>query len=245
MYTATGTIDKSHLLEQYLPIVRRIAARMMARLPANVELDDLIQAGRIGLLEACTRYRENTAATFETFASQRIRGAILDELRAADWVPRRVRQAAREIEEALRAAAHRVGRAPSEAEVAQEMHISLDEYHERLVKIQGCQLVYAEDCRSEESDRSAFDDRADEAESGSRTGRDPMALLLSGELRGKLTAAIGELPEREAQVLSMYYDDEMNMREIASVLGVNPSRASQLHNQALVRLRAMLAELAG
>lgn len=242
MYTARGTIDKSHLLDEYLPIVRRIAVQMMARLPANVELDDLIQAGRMGLLDAWSRFEENTAASFETFASQRIRGAMLDELRAMDWAPRRVRQSAREVERAIQAAAQRVGRAPSEADIAAELKITLAEYREQLLKIQGCQLVYAEDLKHEDSDGSVFDRRSGSDEDDG-DGNDPVRLLLTGEFRGRLAAAIGQLPEREAQVLSLHYDDEMNMREIASILEVSPSRASQLHNQAIARLRSSLQEL--
>ncbi len=240
MYTAQGTIEKSHLLEEYLPIVRRIAVQMMARLPASVELDDLIQAGRIGLLDAWSRFRENTEASFETFASQRIRGAMLDELRAMDWAPRRVRQTAREVEHAIQAAAHRAGRAPAEADIAAELKITLAEYRERLLSIQGCQLVYAEDLHHGESGGSVFDQArdADEDDAG-----DPIRTLLAGEFRHRLAAAISQLPEREAQVLSLHYDDEMTMREIASILEVSPSRASQLHNQAIARLRAGLQEL--
>jgi RNA polymerase sigma factor for flagellar operon FliA len=240
MYTARGTIDKSHLIEEYLPLVRRIALQMMARLPANVELDDLIQAGRIGLLDAWSRFEENTAATFETFASQRVRGAMLDELRAMDWAPRSVRQSAREVERAIQVAAQRAGRAPSEADIAAELQITLADYREQLLKIQGCQLVYAEDLKQEESDASVFDRRSGSDEDH---GDDPVRNLLTGEFRGRLAAAIGQLPEREAQVLSLHYDDEMNMREIASILEVSPSRASQLHNQAIARLRASLQEL--
>lgn len=239
MYTARGTVDKSHLIEEYLPIVRRIALQMMARLPASVELDDLIQAGRIGLLDAWSRFQENTAASFVTFASQRIRGAMLDELRAMDWAPRSVRQSAREVEHAIQAAAHRAGRAPLEADIAAELKITLAEYHEQLLKIQGCQLVYAEDLKPDESDRSVFDERPDPDERGG----DPIRLLLTGEFRERLVAAISHLPEREAQVLSLHYDDEMSMREISSILEVSPSRASQLHNQAIARLRASLQDL--
>lgn len=240
MYTAQGTIDKSHLIEEYLPLVRRIALQMMARLPANVELDDLIQAGRIGLLDAWSRFQENTDATFETFASQRIRGAMLDELRAMDWAPRSVRQSAREVEHAIQAAAHRDGRAPSEADIAAEMKITLAEYHEQLLKIQGCQLLYAEDLKHEDGDSSLFDQRSGSNED---EGGDPIGILLTGEFRERLVAAIGQLPEREAQVLSLHYDDEMSMREISSILEVSPSRASQLHNQAIARLRTSLKEL--
>jgi RNA polymerase sigma factor FliA len=241
MYTAHGRIEKSHLFESYLPIVRRIAMQMMTRLPANVELDDLIQAGRIGLMEAWDRYQEGAEASFDTFATQRIRGAMLDELRAMDWVPRRVRKSARQVEQAIQAAAHRAGRTPTETEIARELGVPLAEYHELLVKIQGCQLVYAEDFGTEDSDRSLFDERADidnEADDG-----DPMALLVSAEFRSRLVAAISQLPEREARVLSLHYEENLNLREISMIFEVNPSRISQLHSQAIARLRALLAEV--
>jgi RNA polymerase sigma factor FliA len=241
MYTAHGRIEKSHLLESYLPIVRRIAMQMMARLPANVEMDDLIQAGRIGLMEAWERYQDDAAASFDTFATQRIRGAMLDELRAMDWVPRRVRQSARQVERAIQAAAHRAGRAPTETEIARELDVPLAEYHELLVKIQGCQLVYAEDFGSDESDRSLFDERADA--DGEAGGGDPLAVLMSGEFRSRLVAAIAQLPEREARVLSLHYEQNLNLREISMVFEVNPSRVSQLHSQAIARLRALLADV--
>ncbi len=244
MYTARGTIDKSVLLESYLPIVRKIAVHMIARLPACVELDDLIQAGRLGLIEAWDRFQENSAASFETFATQRIRGAILDELRGMDWVPRRVRQSSRLVEEAIRAAGHREGHAPTEPEIARELKLSLSEYHELLVKIQGCQLVYAEDFDQENPGKSIFDHgAAGQAQQERCANEDPMARLASAEFRSRLAQAIEGLPERERRVLSLYYQEEMNLREISTVLEVNPSRASQLHNQAISRLRVALKDL--
>ena len=244
MYTAQGSIDKSLLLESYLPIVRKIAVHMIARLPACVELDDLIQAGRLGLIEAWQRFQENGAASFETFATQRIRGAILDELRAMDWVPRRVRQSARRVEEAIQTAGHRQGHAPTEPEIARELKLSLAEYHELLVKIQGCQLVYAEDFNREDLDKSIFDqDAARHAQQDRCPDEDPMARIASAQFRSRLAEAIEALPERERRVLSLYYQEDMNLREISAVLEVNPSRASQLHSQAISRLRVMLKDL--
>lgn len=245
MYTAQGTIDKSQAgqaIESYLPIVKKIAVQMKARLPANVELDDLIQAGRVGLMEAWKRYQDSASASFETFATQRIRGAILDELRAMDWVPRSVRQTAREVENAIRAAAHRAGRQPSEAEIAREMQISLEQYHQQLVKIQGCQLVYAEDFAIEGEENSFFELHGAAAEERAES-EDPLARMLSGEFRHLLVKAIEQLPEREARVLSLYYDEELSLREISSILEVNPSRASQLHNQVISRLRVLMRDL--
>ncbi len=240
MYTAQGRIDQSHLLESYLPTVRRIALQMMARLPANVELDDLIQAGRVGLLEASQRYRADAEASFETFAAQRIRGAMLDELRGMDWVPRGVRQSAREVEAAIRVAAQRAGRTPRETEIAGELGIGLAEYHALLVKIEGCQLLYAEDLRGEGEDE-VFDRRGAEPPGD----EDPLAALLSGEFRHRLGGAIAALPEREAQVLSLHYEQELSLRQIAQVLEVSQTRACQLHAQAISRLRASLMDLLG
>jgi len=236
MYTAQGTIDKSHLLEEYLPMVRRIAVQMLGRLPPSVELDDLIQAGRLGLIEAWHRFNQNAAASFETFATRRVRGAMLDELRQIDWAPRGVRQHAKRVEDAIRAAAQRTGHAPSEQEIAAELGISLTAYHEQLVQIQGCQLVYAEDFESE--DQLAAASRPEAA-----APSDPLATLLGGEFRERLVQAISQLPTREAHVLSLYYEEEMNMREIADSLGVTRARASQLHGQAIARLRAVLKDL--
>lgn len=238
MYTAHGTIDKSHLLESYLPTVKRIAVQMMSRLPASVELDDLIQAGRMGLIDAWSRYREDAPAAFETFATQRIRGAILDELRAMDWVPRSVRQAARKIEDAIRAASHRAGRAPTEAEIAHELKVSLAEYHELLVKVQGSQLVYAEDLAGEDSEGSVFDTATRDVPDDN-----PLTCLLAGEFRERLAAAIGELPEREGLVLSLHYEQELSLREIAAVLEISSTRVCQLHTQAIARLRNALGSM--
>lgn len=241
MYTAQGTIDKSHLLAEYLPVVRQVAKHLKGRLPPNVELDDLVQAGRLGLIEAWERFQQDTTASFETFARHRIRGAMLDELRAMDWVPRRVRQTAKDVEHAIAAASQALGRPPSDSEVAAQMKLSLSQYHETLVDIQGCQLVYAEDLLGEHGGEAADLER----DTGGRdpVERDPMAVLLSGEFRGRLVDAIAGLPPREAQVLSLYYDDEASFREIGEILGVTPARAGQLHNQAIARLRSALKEL--
>jgi len=243
MYTAQGTIDKSFLLESYLPIVRKIAVQMMARLPASVELDDLIQAGRLGLMDAWERFQEGTFASFETFATKRIRGAIQDELRAMDWVPRRVRKSAREIEGAIQSAGHRVCRMPTETEIARELQVGLDDYHELLAQIQGCQLLYAEDFKKDDSDNSVFEHEALGAAQERQASEDPACRLISAEFGNRLIQSIDNLPERERRVLSLYYQEDMNLREISAVLEVTQSRASQLHNQAISRLRVMLKDL--
>ncbi len=243
MYTAQGTIEKSHLLKQHQPMVRRMALQMIAKLPASVELDDLIQAGMIGLLDASTRYEDNRGAQFETFASQRIRGAMLDELRANDWGSRGLRQSARKVEAAIQALEHRLGRAPSEGEIAKELKMSLDAYQAQLQEIQGCQLLYVEDFTQGESDSPFLDQNARSARSERGGSDDPLEQLLESGFRHQLVDAIGSLPERDQLLLNLYYEEELNLREIGAILEVSQSRVCQLHSQAISRLRVALKEI--
>jgi RNA polymerase sigma factor for flagellar operon FliA len=243
VYTAQGTIEKSHLLAQHQPMVRRIALQMIAKLPASVELDDLIQAGMIGLLDASNRYEDNRGAQFETFVSQRIRGAMLDELRASDWGSRGLRASARKVEQAIQALEHRLGRAPNEGEIAKEMKMTLEAYQGLLQEVQGCQLLYVEDFSQGESESSFLDAHAQEARSGRGSSDDPLAQLLESGFRQQLIDAIGSLPERDQLLLNLYYEEELNLREIGAVLEVSQSRVCQLHSQAISRLRAKLKDL--
>ncbi|MEJ1167734.1 RNA polymerase sigma factor FliA [Variovorax sp. CCNWLW235] len=239
VYTAQGNIEKSHLLKQHQPMVRRMALQMLAKLPASVELDDLIQAGMIGLLDASTRYQDNRGAQFETFASQRIRGAMLDELRASDWGSRNLRQQARKVEQAIQSLEHRLGRPATEGEIAKELKMDLDDYQSLLQEIQGCQLLYVEDFAQEgESDNPWLDRQA----RGGRPGADddPLAQLLEAGFRHELVDAISALPERDQLLLNLYYEEELNLREIGAILEVTQSRVCQLHAQAISRLRAHL-----
>jgi len=241
VYTAQGNIEKSHLLKQHQPMVRRMALQMLAKLPASVELDDLIQAGMIGLLDASTRYQDNRGAQFETFASQRIRGAMLDELRASDWGSRNLRQQARKVEQAIQSLEHRLGRPATEGEIAKELKMDLDDYQSLLQEIQGCQLLYVEDFAQEgESDNPWLDRQA----RGGRPGADddPLAQLLEAGFRHELVDAISALPERDQLLLNLYYEEELNLREIGAILEVTQSRVCQLHAQAISRLRANLKD---
>jgi RNA polymerase sigma factor for flagellar operon FliA len=242
VYTAQGTIEKSHLLEQHYPLVRRIALQMLAKLPASVELDDLIQVGMMGLLDASSRYQDNKGAQFETFASQRIRGAMLDELRACDWGSRGLRQSARGVEKAIQALEHRLGRSPSEGEIAHELKMDLDDYQALLQEIQGCQLLYVEDFAHGDAENPFIDQHA-RAARGDRLSDDPLAQLMESGFRTQLVAAISDLPERDQLLLNLYYDEELNLREIGAILEVSQSRVCQLHSQAISRLRAKLADL--
>ncbi|GAB2748032.1 RNA polymerase sigma factor FliA [Melaminivora jejuensis] len=235
MYTAKGQLDRDALLTQHLPLVRRIAHHMIAKLPPNVELDDLIQVGMIGLTDALSRYEVAQGVQFETFASQRIRGAMLDELRGGDWMSRSSRKSQKDIEQALHRAEQRLGRSPLESEIADELGISLQEYQSLLGKVRGTQLVYLEDMYQGDDDSESFLDRH-----VSDSAADPMALLRDQRLRSSLVAAIGQLPEREQHIMGMYYEHDLNLKEIAAVLGVTESRVCQLHGQAIARLRTKM-----
>ncbi len=242
MYTAQGKIDKSSasaLLTQYAPLVRRLALQLIAKLPASVELDDLIQVGMMGLLDAAERYQDDQGAKFETYANQRIRGAMLDELRANDWVSRGLRQSSRSVSSAVQAQEQKLGRSPTEGEVAQELQMSLASYQHLLQEIHGCQLVYYEDFDRDDQENSFLDRQSKGAES---MRNDPLTQLLKGDFRRQLIEAIEHLSERERLLLSLYYEEELNLREIGAVLEVNQSRVCQLHSQAICRLRASLRE---
>ena len=235
MYTAKGQLERNALIKQYQPLVRRLAHYMMAKLPASVEVDDLIQVGLIGLADALSRFESSQGVQFETFATQRIRGAMLDELRGNDWMSRGSRKSQKEIETSIRQLEHRLGRSPAESEIAAEMGLSLTEYQDMLNKVRGTQLVYLEDMnRSGEDDESYLDRHVADADA------DPLNLLRNQRLRESLVQAIKSLPEREQYVMSMYYEQDMNLKEIAQVLDVTESRVCQLHSQSIARLRAKM-----
>jgi len=235
MYTAKGQLDRNALIRQYQPLVHRLAHHMMAKLPASVEVDDLIQVGLIGLSEALSRYETGQGAQFETFATQRIRGAMLDELRENDWMSRGSRKNQKDIEQALRRLEHRLGRSPIESEIAAELGLSLSDYQSLLGKVRGTQLIYLEDMGRSGEDDDGFLDRhvAD-------NDADPLNLLGDQRLRQALVTAIKTLPEREQFVMSMYYEQDMNLKEIAAVLNITDSRVCQLHSQSVARLRAKI-----
>ncbi|KQY81922.1 MULTISPECIES: RNA polymerase sigma factor FliA [Roseateles] len=236
MYTPKGRLDNNTLIKQYSPLVRRLAHQMIAKLPANVEVDDLIQVGLIGLTDALSRFDAEQGVQFETFATQRIRGAMLDELRGGDWMSRGTRRQQREIEVAVHKVEQRLGRAPKEEEIAKEMGLPLAEYQELLGKVRGTQLVYLEDMSGDDGDNDYLDRHvADD-------NANPVAQLQDHRMREALVAAIKNLPEREQFVMSMYYEHDMNLKEIAAVLKVTESRVCQLHSQSIARLRVKLRD---
>ncbi|NEX62669.1 RNA polymerase sigma factor FliA [Noviherbaspirillum galbum] len=238
MYTVSGKSDKNHLLQEHAPLVKRLAHQMMAKLPPSVDVDDLIQAGMIGLLDAVNRYEDNHGAQFETYAVQRIRGAMLDELRSSDWLPRSIRQNMRKIESAMSQLQQRLGRAPKETEIAKELKVSLTDYQEMLNDGVGHQLVYYEDFHDKDQSDHFLDRYCVDI------GGDPLQSLVNGGFRQAVIHAIEALPEREKILMGLYYEQEMNLKEIGAVLGVTESRVCQLHSQAISRLRAKLKEKA-
>lgn len=232
MYTARGKIEQADLLEEYLPLVRRQALSMQVRLPASIELDDLIQAGTVGLLEAMGRFDSSQGASFATFASQRIRGAMLDELRSRDWLPRSVRRNARAVDEAVRRLEQKLGRPAEENEIAAELDIALEEYRQLLSDTNSGHLLPFEALMAEGVEPGIEDASIDT----------PYRNLVDEEKRQQLVDGIEALPEREKLLMALYYQEDLNLKEIGVVLGVTESRVCQLHSQAVSRLRARLAE---
>jgi RNA polymerase sigma factor for flagellar operon FliA len=237
MYTVKGKADKNHLLTEHMPLVKRLAHQMKAKLPPSVEVDDLIQAGMIGLLDAIQRYEENHGAQFETYAVLRIRGAMLDELRSNDWMPRSTRQNMRKVEQAMATLQQQLGRPPSESEIAKSLKLPLADYQEMLGDSGGHQLVYYEDFHDEDGNDSWLDRYAVDDD-------DPLRALLETDFRQAVIDAIDNLPPREKILMGLYYEEELNLKEIGAVMGVSESRVSQLHSQAVGRLRTYLRELA-
>jgi RNA polymerase sigma factor for flagellar operon FliA len=230
---AESRIDMDHLVVSYAPLVKRLAYQMMSRLPASVEVEDLIQNGMMGLLDAINRFEDGMGAQFETYAVQRIRGAMLDGLREADWAPRSTRRDMRRIETAISALEQKNGRPPSESEIAEHLCLELPEYQRMLQDARGHQLIYFDDFTSE--DGEDFLERH-----FGQTDTEPLALLEDADAKIKLVEAIQNLPEREKMVMALYYDEDLNLREIGEILNVTESRVCQLHSQAVARLRALM-----
>lgn len=235
MYTASGTLDTQQRIAEFAPLVRRMAHHLAAKLPPSVQIDDIVQAGMIGLMDAAARYQDGQGAQFETFASQRIRGAMLDELRSNDWLPRSTRKALRKIESAVHKLEQRLGRPPQEPEIAEELGVKLPEYQALLQEARGYELIHLEDFGRDEDDdfleRHCPDNRGN-----------PLERLQDARFRGALVKAIEALPEREKLLMSLYYEQDLNFKEIAAVLEVSESRVCQLHSQAVARLRSKLRE---
>lgn len=232
MYSQAQAVDEQSLLiEKHAPLVKRIAYHMLGRLPASVQVEDLIQAGMIGLLEAARNFDATKGASFETFVGIRIRGAMLDELRKGDWAPRSVHRNTRMVSNAVHAIEARTGETAKDSEIAAELEISVEEYYSILKDTQGSRLF-------------SFDELLDESDhfDAQSTQLEPAREAEQTHFKQALADAIAGLPERERLVLSLYYDEELNLKEIGEVLGVSESRVSQIHSQCAARLRARLAD---
>lgn len=225
-------VDEAAGLERYAPLVRRVALHLQARLPPSVELADLIQAGMIGLLDALRHFDGSKGASFETYAGIRIRGAMLDELRMGDWAPRSVHRRAREIAAVIREIEQKSGREAEETEIAQALGIPLSELRRQMADASQCQLLSLDEPFEDGDPRHEVPDAAPT----------PEQALETRDFARSLAGAIHELPERERLVLGLYYDEQLNLKEIGAVIGVSESRVCQLHGQALLRLKARLAE---
>lgn len=226
----TSMEDKTSIVELYAPLVKRIAHHMLARLPASVQLDDLLQAGMIGLLEASTKFDGGKGAKFETFAGIRIRGAMLDEIRKGDWVPRSVHRNQRRVAQVIDELEQELGRDARDSEIAERLDMSLDEYHHILNDVSVGKIIGIEDLGVSQDvlvpDGEQTDDIYDD--------------LAGSQFQQALADAIRQLPERDALVLSLYYDEALNLKEIGAILDVSESRVCQIHSQAMLRLKGKL-----
>jgi RNA polymerase sigma factor for flagellar operon FliA len=230
------TIDvktTNELVVLHEPLVKRIAYHLMSRLPASVQADDLVQAGMIGLIEASRKFDPEQGASFETYAGIRIRGAMLDEIRRTDWTPRSVHRKAREVAEAVRKIENEKGRDARDVEVAKVMGLELNEYHKILQDATGCRIFSYEDPGTLGEENFAQQ---------ARQPNQPLENLQKSDFKVGLADAIKGLPERERLVMALYYDEELNLREIGDILGVSESRVCQIHGQALIRLRARMSD---
>jgi RNA polymerase sigma factor for flagellar operon FliA len=232
------TGEQEQVLLDHLPIVRFLARRIHERLPQHVDIEDLVSAGVVGLMDAFTKFDPSKKVQFRSYAQFRIRGAILDSLRTLDWSPRELRRKGRAVEEAIRVLTARLGHAPNEAEVAEEMTLSLDEYQQLLGDLKGLEIGTLNMERNEDSGEEEL------AYVPGRPEEDPLFRCLRGELEERLAEAIQNLPDRERLVMSLYYYEEMTMREIGLAMGVVESRVSQVHASAVVHLRSALKDLA-
>ncbi len=224
-------INKAALLEQHTVLVKRIAYHLLARLPASVLVDDLIQSGMIGLFEAANNFDNSKGASFETFAGIRIRGAMLDEIRRGDWTPRSVHKNSRLISEAIKQLEAQHGREVSDIEVAEKLDISLNDYHHILREVSTGKILGIDDLGINEDALKGNEDCLVD---------DPYQSIEQSAFKKGLAQCIKSLPEREALVLSLYYDEELNLREIGQVLDVSESRVSQIHSQAMHRLKSRM-----
>ncbi|MEE2987596.1 MAG: FliA/WhiG family RNA polymerase sigma factor [Nitrospinota bacterium] len=232
--------NREAIIMEYAPMIKYVASRIALRLPPHIEVDDLISVGVLGLMDAIGKYDPNRGAKFKTYAEFRVRGAILDELRSMDWVPRSVRQKATSIDAVVQKLQAKLGRPPSDEEVAGEMGVSLDEFFTRLNQTQSIPILSLEDlgiAKESGEQKSLLDCLAGKSDS------DPQTQLRLNELKEIIAKAIDTLPEKERLMISLYYYEELTMKEIGEILSITESRVSQIHSKAVFRLRTKLKSL--
>ena len=238
--TSASKLDpqaREELILEHTPLIRYVAGRIAMRLPSHIQIDDLTSAGVLGLIDAVDKFDPDKKVQFKTYAEFRIRGAILDELRAMDWVPRSIRRKSTELENVYNRLQNDLGRPATDEEVAREMGIDLEDLFKLLDEVKGVNLLSMDD---PENPLSNLDTEQLVKALGNQDREDPLALLGLNELRTLVAQAIANLPEKEKLVVSLYYYDELTMREIGEVLGYTESRISQMHTKAVLRLRARL-----
>jgi RNA polymerase sigma factor FliA len=233
MYASVQAVDADECVMQYAPLVKRIAHHLLSRLPGSIQAGDLIQAGMLGLLEAIKHYDASHGASFETYAGIRIRGSMLDEVRRSDWTPRSVHKKSRMVSEAIRAIENKTGREARDADIVEHLGITPDEYNDILQDSISCRVFSVEELS--ETGNHVCD------ESPNMMAAGPLDGLMRDGFQQALANAIMKLPERERLVISLYYDDELNLREIGEVLNISESRVSQICTQAVLRLRSRLS----
>ena len=230
MYADVQKQQRDQRVLDHIGLVKRIAYHLLHRLPSSIQVDDLIQAGTIGLIEASKHYDASQGASFETYAGIRIRGAMLDEVRQGDWAPRSVHRKMRQVSIAIRDIEHATGRDARDTDVAQKLGISLNDYHDIMRDSAAARLFSLDD----DDEEHPLQLRSDE--------REPLAVLQEAGFEQALARCIGELPTREQLMMSLYYNDELNLKEIGLVLEISESRVCQIHGQALARIRAKLVD---
>ena len=232
--------NTDQIVQEYSPMIKYVANRIALRLPPHIEVDDLISVGAIGLMDAIEKYDPNRGAKFKTYAEFRVRGSILDELRSLDWVPRSVRQKASKLDAVVSKLQSKLGRPPEDEEIAEEMDITLDDLFDVINETRNMPLLSLEDLgisRDSGDKQSLLDTLA------GKSDVDPQTQLRLNELKSLIAAAIDTLPEKERLMVSLYYYEELTMREIGEVLGITESRISQIHSKAVYRLRTKLKSL--
>jgi RNA polymerase sigma factor for flagellar operon FliA len=232
MYAEVENLGESDQIVRHASLVKRIAYHLLNRLPPSVQVDDLIQAGMVGLLEAASNFNPAMGASFETFAGIRIRGSMIDEIRRSDWTPRSVHRKFRSVTDAIRNIENETGEDARDVDVAAALGMSLSEYHQILVDSSSSRIYSIE----------TIEDNKQDAVIPSSSENTPDEVFSSDEYRQQLTESIRLLPEKEQLVMSLYYDDELNFREIGEILDVTESRICQLHGQALLRVKARMSE---